>query len=449
MNVLALDLGTSSVRALVLDASATPVPGALARRRTSIAVDAGGAGTLDGPGYVAALVECLDELSAAGRLGGVALVVASTQWHSILPVDAAGAPLGPVLTWLDSRAQPPAGAPGPKDPEAFHHRTGTWHHGLYWTVRIPWLAGRVGGAPDRFLGLPEFVLGALLDSPAPSSVSVASGTGLLDLSTMEWDGEACALAGVAPRRLPPLAAAGWRGRLRAELAARWPALRGVPWAPPVGDGAASNAGSACLTPDRAAVTVGTSAAVRLIQPAPAGSALPPLPYPLWRYRVDHERIVTGVAYSNGGNLFAWAQGVLKLPEGAALEEALTGIDPERALAADPRLAGDRPPGTAPAGSGALRGIGLASTGVDLLAGLLNGVCRQVATDLGVIESTVDHPVRVVLGGGAVAASPWWRRAFRVALAPREVSDNDQAEVGAVGAARLAIGSGNIRTVSGL
>jgi gluconokinase len=439
MNVLALDLGTSSVRALVLDATATPVPGALARRPARVQVGRDGAGTLDPARYLAALVECLDELSAAGRLADVSLVATSTQWHSVLPVDAAGDPLGPVLTWLDSRPTWPVDAPAPADPAGFHRRTGVWQHGLYWTVRIPWLTARLNAPPARFLGLPEFVLGTLLGAPVPSSVSVASGTGMLDLSTLEWDPEACALAGVEEDRLPPLAPAGWRGRLTGEFATRWPQLRDVAWAPPVGDGAASNAGSGCLTPDRAAVTVGTSAAVRLVQPAPAGATLPPLPHTLWRYRVDHERIVTGVAYSNGGNLFAWAQRALRLPEGPALDEALATVDPRRTLPADPRLAGDRPPGHAPAGSGELRGIGLATTPVDLLAGLLNGVCRLIATDLGVIESTVDGPVRVVLGGGAVAASPWWRRAFRTALAPRPVTDNDQPEVGAVGAARLAGG----------
>ncbi|GLH98898.1 gluconate kinase [Phytohabitans aurantiacus] len=437
MNILALDLGTSSVRGLVLDGAAKPLPQALARRKVAVAVDDDGAATIDAPAYLAALVECLDELSAAGRLDGIALVAASSQWHSVLPVDAAGAPLGPLVTWLDTRPAPLPGVDGPADADAFHQRTGAWWHRFYWSVKLPWLRAMSGSAPARFLGLPEFVLGELLGD-APMSVSQASGTGLLDIGALAWDGEACALAGVHPGELPALAPSDWQGRLRPEYAKRWPGLREAVWAPPTGDGAASNVGSGCEDPTRAAVTVGTSAAVRLVQAAPAGTPLPPLPHALWRYRVDHDRIVTGTAYSAGGNLYEWARRELRLPEGTALEEALAAVEPGQEVRVDPRLGGDRPPGLAPAGSGVLGGIGFATSAVDIFAGLMDGVCRMVARDLAAIESTVDSTVEVVLGGGAVAASPWWRRAFEMALAPRAVTHVTNPEVGATGAALVAL-----------
>ncbi|MDQ7904370.1 FGGY family carbohydrate kinase [Phytohabitans sp. ZYX-F-186] len=439
MSILALDLGTSSVRGLVLDDAAVPLPGVLARRPVEVAVDDGGAATLDAAAYLAALVDCVDELHAAGRLDGVRLVSASSQWHSAVPLDRAGAPLGPLVTWLDTRPTPAAGATGPTDPRAFHQRTGAWWHRFYWTVKLPWLRAWSGPGLARFTGLPEFVLGALL-TEAPMSVSQASGTGLLDLARLDWDEEALAIAGVTRAEVPPLAPAGWRGRARQEYARRWPALADVPWAPATGDGAASNVGTGCVDPTRAAVTVGTSAAVRLVQPVAPGAPLPPLPESVWRYRVDHERIVTGAAYSAGGNLFAWARKTLQLPEGEALERELSAITPGRTeVRADPRLGGDRPPGTAPAGAGTLAGLAFSTTPAEIFAGLMDGVCAMVARDLATLESTVDGMTEVVLGGGAVAAQPWWRRAFQAALAPRAVRHVDNPEVGATGAALLAAG----------
>ncbi|TDC42334.1 FGGY family carbohydrate kinase [Micromonospora sp. KC213] len=437
MNILALDLGTSSVRGLVLDADAKPLPGALARRRLGVAVADDGTGTLDAAGYLACLVECLDELADGGHLRDVTLVALSAQWHSVVPLDPTGTPLGPVLTWLDTRPEPLPGAVGPADPAAFHQRTGTWWHRSYWSVRLPWLRARCGPV-GRFVGLAEYALGELLDA-APTSVSMASGTGLLDLRAMDWDAEACALAGVRPGELPELAPAGWRGRLRPEHARRWPPLARAEWAAAIGDGAASNVGSGCVDPHRVAVTVGTSAAVRLVQPVSVDADLPALPEQLWRYRVDHEHVVTGSAYSCGGNLFAWANRELRLPQGPDLDAALARVPPHGQVATNPRFGGDRPPGTTPAGAGELRGLTFSTTAVEILAGLMAGLCRMVADDLVVLESVVDGPVDVVLGGGAVTASAWWRSAFAATLAPRQVRHRSEPEIGATGAALVALG----------
>ncbi|MGQ5263263.1 FGGY family carbohydrate kinase [Micromonospora sp. ZYX-F-536] len=438
MNILALDLGTSSVRGLVLDGDTQPLPGALARRKVSLTIGEDGTGTLSGPAYLACLVECLDELAAAGHLRDVELVAVSAQWHSVLPLDRDGTPLGPVLTWLDTRPTPLDGASGPAEPDDFHQRTGCWWHRNYWTVRLPWLRERSGTPIARFVGLPEYVLGELLVA-APMSVSQASGTGLLDLGSLTWDDEALSLAGARPQELPHLGELDWHGRLRPERARRWPQLAEARWSPPVGDGGASNVGSGCVDPSRVAVTVGTSAAVRLMQRIPAGEPLPRLPERLWRYRVDHDHVVTGAAYSSGGNLFAWADRELRLPRGAELDAALALVPAGGGRPADPRFGGDRAPGLAPAGTGELRGLSFGTTAVDILAGLMQGLCELVAEDLAVLESTIDRGVDVVLGGGAMAASVWWRQAFASALAPRPVSHQRNPEIGATGAALVALG----------
>jgi gluconokinase len=416
------------------------LPGPLARRPVRLLMEDDGTGTVDGAAYCGAILECLDQLQDSGALDAVTLVATAAQWHSVAAAGARGEPLGPVLTWVDTRATPAETTAGPADPVDFHQRTGAWWHTLYWTVRLPWLRTGLGVRPTRFLGLPELVFESLLDD-APMSVSMASGTGMLDLAGLRWDAEASELAGVRPGELPELAPAGWRGRLRPEYARRWPALREARWAPPIGDGAASNFGSGCEDESRAAVTVGTSAAVRMVQRAAPGEPMTPLPETLWRYRVDRDRVVAGAAYSAGGNLFSWAKVALRLPDGPELEAALEEVEPGQGVWADPRLAGDRPPGHAPPGSGELRGIGLTTSAIELWAGMMDGVCRLVARDLAELETTRTNPgeqVDVVLAGRAVAASPWWRRAFAAALAPRHVTHVVEPEVGALGAARVAL-----------
>jgi gluconokinase len=156
--------------------------------------------------------------------------------------------------------------------------------------------------------------------------------------------------------------------------------------------------------------------------------------------MDHDHVVTGGAFSDGGSLYAWARRELRLPEGPELDRALARVPPSGGpVRADPRLGGDRPPGQAPGGSGVLAGIGLNTTAVEILAGLMAALCAQTDDVVSTIESTLDHRVEAVLGGGAVAASAWWRQAFAVALAPREVWHARNPEIGAVGAALVAIG----------
>ncbi len=200
--ILALDLGSSSARALVLDGSATPLPGAIARHPVTPSYGADGAATFDLDGYIGGLFGCLDELSAAGLLDGVEHIVMSSQWHSIVALDNLSRPLSPVVPWVDTRSVPRrVGASF--DEHAFHARTGTWLHRLYWTRRIPWLVESCGAS--RFAGLPDLVLARLTGSLV-SSVSVASGTGLLDLASGRYAVRTTPAPPPSPSAPPPRSA---------------------------------------------------------------------------------------------------------------------------------------------------------------------------------------------------------------------------------------------------
>ena len=76
--------------------------------------------------------------------------------------------------------------------------------------------------------------------------------------------------------LPELALPDWEGSLAAAWRRRWPELAAARWHPAMGDGAAANLGVGCDVPSRAAMTIGTSAAVRSVRHR-RGAGLPPLP----------------------------------------------------------------------------------------------------------------------------------------------------------------------------
>ncbi|MFC6160792.1 FGGY family carbohydrate kinase [Kribbella jiaozuonensis] len=424
--VLALDLGTSSARALVLsDDDASPIPGALARHKIAPTYGSDGSATLDLHEYVEGLLGCLDELQQNGHLEHIGAIVLSSQWHSIVALDNHGGALTPVITWADTRS---IDLDPSIDERAFHARTGTWLHRLYWTRRIPWLLSTA--SPASFAGLPDLVLERLTGERV-TSVSIASGTGTLDLATGSYDDEALDIAGVRADRLPSIVPTGWTGSLSAEYSRRWPGLVGVPVHPPTGDGAASNVGTGGYDAGTAAVTVGTSAAVRVVHPI---DDAPELPWELWRYRVDDKRAVTGMAFSAAGNLHAWLTGVLRLEP-----DELAGVEvgASRAIAI-PFMAGTRPPATVPSGSGVFFGLSFDDTAADLLAASLQGASLEVDRGLRMLDSLFGSQLDVVLGGGGIDASEWWRRCLTATFA-RPTTVCAEAEVGARGAAAVALG----------
>jgi gluconokinase len=420
-------LGTSSARALVLNEdNAAPIPGALARHKISTDYGQGGSATLDLHEYVEGLLGCLDELQQNGHLENIGSIVVSSQWHSIVALDNKGGAVSPVITWADTRAVD-LGLRKSFDEQAFHARTGTWLHRLYWTRRIPWLLS--SGSPAAFAGLPDLVLERLTGERV-TSVSIASGTGTLDLARGVYDEEALEIAGVTADKLPQIVPTGWTGTLSTEYARRWPGLVGVPVHPPTGDGAASNVGTGAYEAGTAAVTVGTSAAVRVVHPI---ENAPELPWELWRYRVDDKRAVTGMAFSAAGNLHAWLTDVLRLDS-----DEPTGVEIGTSDAiAIPFMAGTRPPANVPGGSGVYFGLSFDDTPAELLAAALQGASLEIDRGLRALDALFGD-LDVVLGGGGIDASQWWRRCLTATFA-RPTTVCAEPEVGARGAAAVALG----------
>jgi gluconokinase len=420
-----LDFGTSSVRALACDSRGEPIDGLEARRQVHPHQDEHGAGELSAPAYLEALIGCLDDLTGTGRLTDVTKVATSSQWHSVLAWDSDGRAGSPVLTWLDTRATTAA---QPADPEAFHRRTGSWVHPLYWNAKIVWLRTELGSRASRFAGLTEFIRAVLLGEPAMST-SMASGTGMLDVHTGKWDAEAMEIAGVNATALPEVSDE--PARLTAGYARRWPALARADWTPATGDGAASTVGAGC--PDgTVGVTVGTSAAIRVAHPAQSAPQLSP---ELWRYRVDASRVLTGAAISSGGVLHEWLTNLL----GRSVRDP---IEPPGVASAGltmlPMHAGSRPPLMLPAGSGVLAGMALTTSAEQLVAATYEGVVFELRRALQILDAEFETRLPVVVGGGAVAASPWWRQAIGAGF-DRDVRFQLDPEVGARGAAMLALG----------
>jgi len=433
MLVMALDVGTSSARATCFGADGRPLPGAEGRVTFSPRAAPDGAVEFDADALVDAVATAVDGcLAGAGaRAAEIAAVGTGVFWHSFLALDAAGRPLTPLLTWADTRSASAASALRDRlDARAVHARTGAPLHATFYPARLAWLRE---SRPDVFAraatwcGFAEYLL-ARLTGTRRVSVSMASGTGLLDQETMAWDTALMNACAIEPARLPTIADAPAPG-LAPEWAARWPALATVPWFPGWGDGGCSNLGSDCAGPERIALNVGTSAALRLVT-----TEVKAIPSGLWRYRIDAARALVGGATSEGGNVLAWCREWLALPGESAFEEALGQRAPDsHGLTALPFLAGERSPGWRDDARAAIAGLSLATSAVDVAAALLEAVALRLSLVYERLAPLAAAEHEVIASGGALLRSPAWARMVADAFG-RPLTLSPEAEASSRGAA---------------
>jgi gluconokinase len=372
VRVVALDVGSSSVRAVAYDESGVAEPG----DAHLVYAD------LDADRLVDA---CRAVLAQVGEADELAL---SCFWHSLLPVDDHDRPLTPVLTWRDLAGSEPPGL----DAGDYHRRTGCFLHPAYWPAKLTRLAAE-GVRAARFLSFADYLL-LRLAGDVRTSVSTASGTGLFDPNALAWDDETLDALGIARTQLAPLSD---------EPVSR---VR-----PALGDGACSNLGAGCTTRGRAAVMVGTSAAVRVLDDR---SRIEPKPG-RFLYRLDAERFCLGGALSDGGNLHAWLVRTL-----AAFDEQELAERPAAAhgLVFDPFLGGERSLGWDASRRGAVHGLTFATTPIDVAQAALEAVCYRLAAVVGAIGGVES----VVATGGALLSNPGWLQVLADVLGrPVEVS----------------------------
>ncbi|HEX5431939.1 MAG TPA: FGGY family carbohydrate kinase, partial [Bryobacteraceae bacterium] len=237
--IVSLDVGTSSVRALLFDADARQMEGFSAQLAYRIHTTPDGGAEI-GPEELAGLaIDALDELHRQVHEAGyrIAAVSASAFWHSFCGVGADGKAVLPILHLLDTRAA----AEVPRVPDA-HARTGCVPHVSYWPAKLLWLQKNRAAefqATRRWLSFPEYLFEKLFGR-ARVSTSMASASGLWDQSANDYDRETLEAVCVRREQLAdPAAMDEPERKLLPEFAKLWPAYNGIPWFPAIGDGAAN------------------------------------------------------------------------------------------------------------------------------------------------------------------------------------------------------------------
>jgi gluconokinase len=438
--VLALDLGTSSVRAVAYERRGRMVDATLSDVPYRVDTRLPGQVSSNPDQLLALIGKAIDATLRAARRKqlDILAVGCSCYWHSLMGIDARGQPTTELFTWADTRsAMETRALRSSFDEHAYHATTGCFFHASFWPAKLRWLNATRPVAVRRtvrWISLGEYLYGRLFGTHRVS-VSMASGTGLLDVHRCTWDPTALSLAGVSQELLSPLS--DWdqpMSGLRPGFAQRWPGLRSIPWFLPIGDGAAANLGAQCVRPDWFCATVGTSGALRALMHRRAAA----VPWGTWMYRLDRERLLIGGALSEGGNVIRWITDGLGLKHKKKIEAQAARLEPDsHGLTMLPFWAGERSPNWRGDARAVIAGLSLSTDAAAIVRAAMESITYQFADVYDAMLRSVPRPRAVVATGGRLVHSRAWSQMLADVLNIRVVLSSE-AEASSRGVAVLAL-----------
>jgi sugar (pentulose or hexulose) kinase len=416
-NVLAIDVGTQSVRALVFDPAGTLVARAKVPIEPYVSPRPGWAEN-DPELYWGAAGEACRAVVAdpAVRVDAIAGLALTTQRGTVVLVDAAGAPLRPAIVWLDQRRTEGLRRIGGINGLAFRVlRVAGTVATFQAEAEANWLAANepaTWARVDRYLLLSGFLahrlVGRFVDADAAQ-------VGYLpfDFKRRRWaarsDWKWQAMP-VEPAMLPELVPTGQRlGELTPAAAAHLGLRVGLPVVAAGADKACEVLGSGCLEPHVGALSFGTTATIntthrRYVEPIPL---VPPYPAAVpGAYSLE-------IQVYRGFWLVEWFRREFGAAEEAAalargmdavdvLDELLAGTPPgAMGLVLQPTFSpGVRIPG--PEAKGAAIGFGDVHTRAHLYRAVVEGLAFALREGRERTERRTKVPITAlrVAGGGA-------------------------------------------------
>ncbi|MGC4026784.1 MAG: xylulokinase [Mesorhizobium sp.] len=432
---LGIDLGTSGVKALLIDANQKAV--ASGHAVLDVSRPHSGWSEQDPAQWIRAVEEAVGALkvSHGAELAAVKGIGLSGHMHGATLVDSSDKVLRPCILWNDTRSYVEAAALD-ADPR-FRKITGNIVFPGFTAPKLVWVAKH---EPDVFkrvakVLLPKDYLRLWLSGEHISEMSDSAGTSWLDVAERRWSEDLLDATELSESQMPSLVEGTERGgTLRADLAASWGMKPGVVIAGGAGDNAASAAGMGTVFPGQAFVSIGTSGVLF----AANGAYLPNAESAVHTFchALPNAWHQMGVILSVSDSL-TWLSGITgKKPEEltAELGDKLKAPGGVTFL---PYLSGERTPYNDAAIRGVFTGLAHQSDRAALTQAVLEGVSFAFRDSLEALHKAGTELAHVTaIGGGS--RSRYWLKSVATALnLPVDVpADGDFGA--AFGAARLGL-----------
>lgn len=479
--VVGVDIGTSSTKSVLFDTNGRQV--AQCAQRYALRSPEPGAAEQDANEILQAATQTIATVIgtrgiAADQLLGLSL---SCAMHTLLLLNSDNQPITPLFTWADNRSDrwaaqirqqeaqnllhhlPPA-------PSSLYERTGIPVHPMSPVIKLVWLRcerPEIFSQAARVVCIKEYVLWHwccewVID------YSMASTTGLLSLhsglsdglsgglsdslsdSSSAWDTVAMNLAGIQPHQLSALVPTTHTLAMQSPYADKTGVRVGTPVVVGASDGVLANLGVGAIAPEMAAITLGTSGAVRKVvsQPTTAPEVQ------LFCYALSEGRWVMGGAVNNGGIALQWARDHL-VPYSMALTESphqrrqptastyeqITALAQTIAPGSDglifhPYLLGERAPLWNAQARASFFGLSHGHTQAHLVRAVMEGVLYNLQSVFTALEKA-GGKVTTLRASGGFAHSLLWQQML-ADIFDRQIEIPTVIESSAFGAAALAL-----------
>jgi len=434
MSYLGIDLGTSGLRALLIDEDGKPI--GASESTYGVSNPFKGWSEQDPSLWIAALHTCIrDLLSRFPNLRDLRGIGISGHMHGATLLDAEGKVLRPCILWNDTRADHEAAKLDAI--EAFRRLSGNIVFPGFTAPKLDWVRNN---EPETFARvskvlLPAAYLSYYLTGQYSADMSDSSGTAWLDVGKRAWSGPLLRASGMTEAQMPSLReGTEVAGTLRAELQQEWGLSKEVVVCAGSADNAAAACGVGALRDGEGFVSLGTSGVVLVARdsycPAPETAVH------TFCHAVPDRWYQMGVMLAATDSL-NWLSRIT-----GATPAHLTGnlgndVRPPGGVRFLPYLSGERTPHNDAQIRGSFTGLSTATDHNDLTRAVLEGVSFGLRDSLEALAST-GAKVRAltVVGGGS--ASNYWLKLLATILGVPLHRPSGSENGAALGAARLAL-----------
>lgn len=396
MIVLALESSTSSAKAMlydteqgVLDVASKPFPASVSN---------------DGISDTEQVSRMTLEVGAQVARGKeVAAVALCGTWHNVALMDDRLQPLGHTYSW--NYLAPSKSCAAMRQDAALtdflYQRTGCMPHTSYPRQALLYLQSNGMNLSDkRYLSQGGYTFYQLTGEYC-DSVSTASGSGLVNVHSLQYDASILEMLGITEAQLPPIATYRDTRPLNAWGAEQLGIAAGIPVVPAYPDGALNQISSCAAQVGKMTLSLGTSAAIRLTADKP----VLPEGHQLWCY-YGVTGWMLGAATAGAGNCINWfMQDCFR--NKWSFQDFEQAPEEQKPLPVFlPFLFGERCPGWQDSRKGGFVGIEPHHSVEDLYRGMQAGILFNLYQCFEILRDLAGRPEEILVSGG-ILNSPRW------------------------------------------